>query len=370
MTISFEIDKELELIKESVHRFAEKEIRPRLRDFEKGGDVTEGLRKRFSEMGLSLIEYPEEYGGSGIGLTGAIVIFEELAWGDIGAALSLMNGPGLAGYTMLEIGDESQKQRYLSPFLNPSNYRLRYAFCLIEDRPDFTMEDMKTTATQIDGGFLISGRKFCAINGDRADLYVVFATLEPRNEPRAFIIDKDTVGLKFGRLHEKLGLTCVPTSDITLDECKVPIENILDGAPDFQKSLERIFIREKIISAALAVGCARAASEYAFKYASERVAFGVPLYQHQGLSFMMAEMATEIEAARWSLWQAAWAFDNGKEEASVLAEKALLQANNMGSRVTSGAVQILGGHGFIQDHPVEKWMRDIKTLSVLMGNRC
>ncbi|MER3447047.1 MAG: hypothetical protein C4291_09480 [Candidatus Dadabacteria bacterium] len=365
MTISFEIDRELEAIREEVHRFAEKGIRPSLRDFEKEGDVTEELRKRFSEMGLSLIDYSEEYGG--IGLTGAIVIFEELAWGDIGAALSLMNGPGLAGYAVIEIGDESQKEKYLSPFLNPSNYRLRYAFCLIEDRADFTAEDIQTTATPIEEGFLISGRKFCAINGDRADLYVVFAKLKPRNESRAFIIDKDTVGLKSGKVHEKLGLICVPTSDIILDECKVPRENILDGASDFQKALERIFIREKIISAALAVGCARAASEYAFKYASERVAFGTPIYQHQGLSFMMAEMATELDAARWTLWQAAWAFDSGKEEASALAEKAILQANKMGSRVTSDAVQILGGHGFIQDHPVEKWMRDIKTLSVLMG---
>jgi alkylation response protein AidB-like acyl-CoA dehydrogenase len=274
MTISFEIGKELEAIREEVHRFAEKEIRLRLRDFEKGGDVSEELRKKFSELGLSLIEYPEEYGGIGIGLTGATIIFEELAWGDIGAALSLMNGPGLAGYALLDIGDESQKEKYLSPFSNPSNYRLRYAFCLIEDRPDFRSEDMQTTATPVDGGFLISGKKFCAINGDRADLYVVFAKVKPKNEARAFIVEKNTAGLKIGKVHEKLGLTCIPTADIILDGCKIPSENILDRASDFQKALERIFIRERIISAALAVGCARAASKYAFKYASERVAFG------------------------------------------------------------------------------------------------
>ncbi|MGE5444201.1 MAG: acyl-CoA dehydrogenase family protein [Ignavibacteriales bacterium] len=369
MAISFEIDKELEAIKEEVHRFAEKEVRPRLRDFERDGDVPEELRGKFSELDLNLIDYPEEYGGSGIGLTSATVIFEELAWGDVGAALSLINGAGLAGYALLEIGDESQKEKYLSPFLNPSNCRLRYALCLIEDRPDFIPGNMQTIATLVDGGFLISGKKFCVINGDRADLYVVFARVESKNEARAFIVDKNTAGLKFEKAHEKLGLICVPTADIILDGCKVPNENILDSTSDFQKALESIFIREKIISAALAVGCARAASEYAFKYASERVAFGAPLYQHQGLSFMMAEMAMEVDAARWTLWQAAWAFDKGKEEASVLAEKAVLQANKMGTRVTSDAVQILGGHGFIQDHPVEKWMRDVKTLSVLMGIR-
>ena len=368
MTISFEIDKELESIKEEVHRFAEKEIRPRLRDFEKEGDVPEGLRKKFSELGLALIEYAEEYGGSGIGLTGATVIIEELAWRDIGAALSLMNGPGLAGYTVLEIGNESQKGKYLYPFSDLSNYRLRFAFCLIEDRPDFTPEDMQTTATPVDGGFLVSGKKFCATNEDRVNLYVVFAKIKSKNEAKAFIVDKDTAGLKIGKVHEKLGLVCVPTADIILDECKVSNENILDRGCDFQKVLEHIFTRAKIISAALAVGCARAASEYAFNYASERVAFGAPLYQHQGLSFMMAEMAMELDAARWTLWQTAWAFDRGKEEASALVEKALLQANITGSRVTSDAVQILGGHRFIQDHPLEKWMRDIKTLSVLMGN--
>lgn len=369
MTISFEIGKELEAIKEEAHRFAEKEIRPRLRDFERDGDVPEELREKFSELGLSLIDYPEEYGGSGVGLAGAAVIFEELAWGDVGAALSLINGPGLAGYALLEAGDESQRKKYLFPFSDPSNCLLRYALCLIEDRPDFTPSNMQAIATPVDGGFLISGKKFCVVNGDRADLYVVFAKTESKDEPRAFIIDKSTAGLKYGKVHEKLGLICVPTADIILDGCKVPNENVLDSASDFQKALERILTRERIISATLTIGCARAASEYAFKYASERVAFGAPLYQHQGLSFIMAEMAMEVDAARWTLWQAAWAFDSGKEEASALAEKAVLQANRMGSRVTSDAVQILGGHGFIQDHPVEKWMRDVKTLSVLMGTR-
>lgn len=122
MTISFELGKELEAIKEEVHRFAEKEIRPRLREFERNGDITEEFRKRFAELGLNAIDYPEEYGGSGLGLIGAVVIIEELAWGDTGTALALLNGPGLGGYTILELGNEGQKSKYLSLFFNPSNY--------------------------------------------------------------------------------------------------------------------------------------------------------------------------------------------------------------------------------------------------------
>ncbi len=366
MTISFEIGKELEAIKEEVHRFAEKEIRPRLREFERNGDITEEFRKRFVELGLNAIDYPEEYGGSGLGLIGAAVIIEELAWGDIGAALALLNGPGLVGYAILELGNENQKRKYLSFFLNPYGYNVRCAFCLLEHQPDFTIENMQTVATSVDGGYLLTGTKFFLMNGDSADFYIVFARIEGKSGIEAFVIEKETTGLRTGKVHEKLGLNSVPTADIILDGCRVPKENLLNGASEFGKALERVFIREQIISTALMVGCARAASEYAFKYAFERKAFGVPIYQHQGLSFMMAEMATEVDASRWILWQAAWAFDKGKEEAPLLAGKAFSQSKGMSSKITSDAVQILGGHGFIQDHPVEKWMRDTKTLSVLV----
>ena len=366
MGISFELGKELEAIKEEVHRFAEKEIRPRLREFERNGDITEEFRKKFSELGVSAIDYPEEYDGSGLGLIGAVVIIEELAWGDTGTALALLNGPGLGGYTVLELGNEGQKRKYLSFFLNPYGYNVRCAFCLLEHQPDFTLENMQTVATLVDGDFLLSGKKFCVVNGDRADFYVIFAKIEGKSGIGAFIIEKGTTGLQTGKVHEKLGLNSVPTADIILDGCRVPKENLLNGASEFGKALESIFIREQLISTALMVGCARAASEYAFKYAFERKAFGVPIYQHQGLSFMMAEMAIEVDASRWMLWQAAWAFDKVKEEASLLAGKAFIKAKRMSSKITSDAVQILGGHGFIQDHPVEKWMRDTKTLSVLV----
>ena len=366
MTISFELGKELEAIKEEVHRFAEKEIRPRLREFERYGDVREEFRKKFSELGLSAIDYPEEYGGTGLGLTGTVVIIEELAWGDIGTALALLNGPGLGGYAILVLGNENQKGKYLSLLLDPSNYNLKCAFSLLEHQPDFSLENMQTVATSVDRGFLLSGKKFCTINGDRADFYIVFTKIGYKSGIMVFMIEKETTGLHIGKVHEKLGLNSVPTADIIFDGCQVPKENLLDGAPEFGKALESIFIREQIISTALMVGCARAASEYAFKYAFERKAFGVPIFQHQGLSFMMAEMAVEVDASRWMLWQAAWAFDKGKEEAPLLAGKAFIKAKRMSSKITSDAVQILGGHGFIQDHPVEKWMRDTKTLSVLV----
>src|SRR3989337_535676 len=366
MTISFELGKELEAIKEEVHRFAEKEIRPRLREFERNGDITEEFRKRFSELGLNAIDYPEEYGGSGLGLIGAVFIIEELAWGDIGTALALINGPGLGGYAILELGNENQKRKYLSFFSNPYGYNMRCAFCLLENQPDFTLENMQTVATLVDGDFLLSGKKFCVMNGDRADFYIVFARIEGKGGIEAFIIEKGTTGLQTGKVHEKLGLNSVPTADIILDGCRVPKENLLNGASELGKALESIFIREQIISTALMVGCARVASEYAFKYAFERKAFGVPIYQHQGLSFMMAEMAVEVDASRLMLWQAAWGFDKGKKEDAVLDGKAFIKAKRMSSKITSDAVQSLGATGFCHNKPARRWMRDTKTLSVLV----
>src|SRR5574341_342085 len=258
MGISFELGKEVEAIKEEVHRFAEKEIRPRLREFERNGDITAEFRKRFSELGLNAIDYPEEYGGSGLGLIGAVVIIEELAWGDIGAALALLNGPGLGVYAILELGNENQKREYLTFFLNPHGYNLSCAFCLLEHQPDFTLENMQTVATLVDRGFLLSGKKFYVINGGRADFYIVFARIEGKSEIEAFIIEKGTAGLQTGKVHEKLGLNSVPTADIVLDGCRVPKENLLNGASEFGKALESISIREQIICTALMVGCARA----------------------------------------------------------------------------------------------------------------
>jgi alkylation response protein AidB-like acyl-CoA dehydrogenase len=366
MTITLEIDKELEAIREEVYRFSEKEIRPRLREYERIGDIPDELRKRLSELRLNGIDYPEEYGGSELGITGAAVIIEDLSWGDIGAALGLLNGPGLGGYAILELGSDIQKKKYLPHLLNPSNYNLRCAFCLLEHNPDFTLKNMETVATTVDGGFVLSGKKFSVINGDRADFFVVFAKMNFKSEIGAFIIDQGTKGPYAGKIHEKLGLNSVPTADVILNDVRVSQDSLLNGASDFKKAIERIFIREKIVSSALTVGCARAAIEYAFKYASDRKAFGVPIHQHQGLSFMMAEMAMEVDTARLMLWHSAWAFDRGNENALSLTEKAFAQVKKMSSRVMSDAVQILGGHGFIQDHPVEKWMRDTKTLSVLV----
>jgi acyl-CoA dehydrogenase len=366
--ISFGLDDDRLAIVEQVRRFATSEVRPALRSCEAQGAVPLALCARYHELGLDLLEYPVAAGGHDLGMLMRVVVDEELAAGDVGIAYAL-GGPGAAGYALLDLGTREQIERLLLAFADGDAWSRRGALAITEERAGFSLCDTVTAAEPVPGGFRLRGRKFMIDHGGTADLCVVIARRAGTaglDGLEAFAVERDAAGLCAGAPYEKLGLLAVPTADVILDGSVVRDDDRLSGSPVPQR-LPRVLQRVRLRVAALAVGLARAAFEYAGHYALERRAFGRAIAEHQAVAFLAADMATEIDAARNLLWRAAWAFDGGHGDAGEWVAMALAHATEAAMFVSNNAVQILGGHGYIRDHPVEKWMRDAKTLALSWG---
>jgi len=365
--VDFSPTEEEQAIIDQVRKFAQTELRQKLRDYEKNGSVAENTLRKYHEMGLSTIDIPQEYGGMGLGMRTAALVQEELSFGDVGAAMAL-SGPGFAGYAILALGSENQKKRFLEPFSQPGAYAKFGSLCIYEEKMDSDMSAMETTAKKENNYYILNGKKFMIHYGGTADIHVVFAVIDRSKGMDgigAFVIEKGVPGIKITRKLELLGLNTCSITEIALENVKVPSENLLNGTP-LKKGMQGMYERIRVIHAARAVGLGKAALDYAVEYSKVREAFGKPIGQHQGLSFMLADMATEVDAARWLVWKAAWHLDQG-EPASLAVSMSFVQANEMAMTVANNAVQILGGHGYIQDHPVEKWMRDAKTMGLVIG---
>jgi len=367
--ISFELDEEVKGLQDTAKKFAENEIRPKARDAEKAGAVPEELNRKYFDLGVSLIDYPDTVGGMNCPLFWNVVLQEEIGFGDAAVASALC-GPCHAGAAVMAFGTDEQKQRLLAPFAEAAACNKRGAIALIEEDRGQEFSDMKVTAKKKGNSWEINGKKAFVLGGANADLLVVFARAEKGegwNGIKAFAVEKGTGGMVVSAPKRLMGYNALDVVDVTFDECAVPAANLLDGEKDTVKGLIKMLDRIKTVEAARLLGMARAATEYAIKYSHERVAFGKPIGHFQALAFLMADMATELNAARWSLWRAADAVDKGMENTHQLVAEAVAQINEMSLFATNNAVQILGGHGFIQDHPVEKWMRDARTATVLFG---
>jgi acyl-CoA dehydrogenase len=363
--LSFDIGEDLQAIRETVHRFAEDEIRPHLRDFEAAGALTDAFIHPYLELGLTAVHLPEAQGGMGMGMRAAAVIQEELAWGDIGVANAL---PGIDSvlFALQELGTPEQLER----LVNPDRANLHSCVALIEPAPGFQLADTWTLAEEDGDDYVLFGKKAFALNAGLATLYVVLAQTAPGSGfdgLRAFVIEPDTEGITAGERHHLLGLNTAHFGELELFGCRVPKANMLTGDGDLRGGLHRLVDRLRVVAGARIVGACRAAAEHAFKYGTEREAFGKPLYEHQGLSFMIADMATQIDIARLQLWRAAWAIDAGSPDAHRHVAMAFRRIAQLSEPITSNAVQLLGGHGYIQDHPVEKWMRDVRVQALIGG---
>lgn len=367
--ISFEpSDDEKEILK-TVERFAEAEVRTTMRDVEAAGRAPEELRRKYHEMGLGMLNYPETVGGSGMGQVTRALIEEALAFGDPGAAIGL-DGPGLAGLAILELGEGAHDERYLAPFAATDAHQRTAALALLEPKPVADWCSLATHARETAAGYLLDGAKSFVVNGADADFYVVFASFDPArgwDGLAAFVVEKGTPGVTVTEPILTCGLNGVPIVDLTLDGVVVPKAARLSGRGDFAGGFRRFLARARVVNAARIVGLSRAACEYAIHYAEERTAFGKPIGHHQGLSWMIADIATEVDAARWLVWKAAWEIDRGIASAERSSIQALVQANEMAKKVTNDGVQVLGGAGFIRDYPVEKWYRDARTLAFVLG---
>jgi alkylation response protein AidB-like acyl-CoA dehydrogenase len=359
--ISFELDEDALAIQETVRKFAEDELREGMREAERAGGVSDQVLARYRELGLSTLELPEAHGGLGLGMITKVIVEEELARGDAGAAAAIDRG-GAAAYALLELGTEGQKQAFLKENLSGTA-----AFW--EPGQSQSFEELETTVVEEGETLRVSGRKCLVPNAGLVDWYVLFGTVDGGSGwdgLRALWVPKDAPGLTLGEPDEKVGLWALRTSDLTLDGARVPRENVLSGAASLREGAERFLNRISLVNAARAVGISQAAYECALNYAQERHTFGQPIAHHQSIAFMLADMSILVDSARVLLWQAAVKVDKG-ENARKECAQALVQANTVASKITIDAVQVLGGAGFIRDFPVEKWMRDARALSLLCG---
>lgn len=365
--ITFGIAGELEMFQTTARELAKAELRPKYRDAEDAGRAPPELAERYRELGLAAVELPEPYGGLGQGLVARVVVDEELAYGDLGITLA-MPAPGPFGAAVLALGTEEQRAALLSPLIERGQ---RGAIGWSEPKPK--PGTFSTVADeQPDGSWHLRGVKSEVVLGDEAGAIVVFARASFRDgtvRPAAFAVPLDPAmrsdpkaGVRFGPRIEGLGLLAAPPCEVAFEQVSVPASARLSGADDhFADAVMEMFARIGVVGAARAVGVARAAFETARAYAAERQAFGKAIAHFQGLAFLLADMATRVEVMRTTVHRAAWAIDQGERERTKLAAMAIAECHEGAMYVTNNAVQVLGGAGFIQDFPVEKWMRDAKA---------
>ena len=350
--ISFSPTEEQQMIASMVKQFASDEMRKIYRECDESGEIPDSVIDTAWKMGLISSNIPEDYGGFGgehSAITGSLIA-EELAWGDLSMTMHILC-PALFSYPVLEMGTETQRKKYL-PLVCDEKYKAATA-ALIEPRFGFDPYSLSTVARPDGNEYVLDGKKCYVPLAAEADFLLVYAA--ENGSSQGFIIEKGTKGLEVGEREKNMGIKALTTYELSLKNCRVPKENRLGGPKgcDFY----RIMDRSRVALSAMAVGVAKAAFEYSRDYARERVAFGEPISSRQAIAFMLAEMAIEIDATRLMTWEAAWKLDR-KEEVTKEASLVKSYSDDMVIMVTDRAVQILGGHGYVREHPVELWLRN------------
>jgi acyl-CoA dehydrogenase len=369
--ISFGLSDDQAMLQETVRKFAAEELRPNLRAFEKARGVPDDLRRRFHDLGLALVDVPEAAGGMGMGLTTAVLAHEELAWGDPGAAVALWSVGHLPA-ALVELATSDQAAKLLDRFSGPGAAMKRGALAWSEVGKSLPEAGFATTARKDGDHWILDGEKSFVLNGGVADLYVVFAQIDATAGWKgigAFAVEGSNPGVTLGVRAEWLGLETAHAASVRFSGCRVDDDARLAGAVATEPAhaARRMFARIAIANAARQVGLARASYESALAYTQDRVAFGKPVAHFQSISFELADMAMEVESARWMVWRAAAEVDKGAKTALASVAMAATHANELGWSVADDGVQLLGGAGFVQDYPAEKWLRDSKTLALIGG---
>ncbi len=363
--IGFELTDEQKQLRDMAHKFAANEIRPIAAECDRDGKFPMEVFQKAFELGLMTEFIPEEYGGLGLGSLDTCIISEELAWGCSGIATS-MAASGLALTPILIAGTEEQKKRFVQPFTE----KLLFAsFCLTEPGAGSDASGIKTTAKKDGDHYIINGRKCFITNGSYANQYTVFAMTDKSLGHKGiscFVVPRELEGVSVGKKEDKLGQRASDTADVIFEDVRIPKENLLWNEGDGFKIAMMTLDRTRPSVAASAVGVARAAYEYALEYSMERVQFGAPIAMNQAINFMLADMLIGIETARLITWKAAWLADQGQRN-TIEASIAKAYAGDLVMKITTDAVQIFGGYGYMKDYPVEKLMRDAKIFQIYEG---
>jgi acyl-CoA dehydrogenase len=362
--VDFTLTDEQKDLRELAHNFAEREIRPVAWDYDRDGTWPEEIIEKSWEVGLMNTHIPEAYGGPGLDYLSGCLIEEEMGWGCSGIGTTLMAN-GLAAAPVMIGASEELKKTYLGMLCEEAKLA---SFCLTEPDAGSDVSGMKTTAVRRGDRYVINGSKCFITNGGYADWYTVYAKTDTDAGHRgisAFVVPRDDT-VVVDKKEDKMGQRASNTATITFNETEVPAENLLGEENKGFKLAMMTLDRTRPGVAAMAVGIARAAFEFASDYSKERVQFGVPIAMHQAIAFMIADMATKVEAARLLVWQSAVQLDQGIRN-TLASSHAKRFAADTAMEVTVDAVQVYGGYGFIKEYPVEKLMRDAKIMQLYEG---
>ena len=364
--MNFELNEEQSQIKYSVREFAESEIRPNVMEWDESQHFFEELRPQLAELGLMGVLFPEEYGGAGMGYVEYATIIEELGRVDGSVGLSVAAHNSLCSNHIFQFGTEEQKQKYLAPLARGESFG---AWGLTEAQAGSDSAGTRTNAIRSNGGWKVNGSKNFITHAISCNTLVAVAVTDKEKGNKgisAFIFDKSMEGFRSDKKENKLGMRASETASVVFEDCYVPEENLLGSEGEGFLQCMQVLDGGRISIAALSVGIAQGAYEAAVKYAKERHQFGKPIAEFQAIQFKLADMATQIEAARLLTLQAAYLKDNGKKTTKQSA-MAKLFASEVAVRVSEESVQIHGGYGYTKDYPAEKYWRDSKLCTIGEG---
>jgi len=371
--VDLSLTDEQQHLRRTVREFAEGEIAPHVMEWDEASKFPQEIIPQLGELGLLGVIFPEKYGGAGLGYLEYSIVIEELSRVDGSVGLIVAAHNSLCSNHIYKFGTEAQKQKYLTPLAQGKKLG---CWSLTEPGAGSDAGGTRTVAVKDGGGWVLNGAKTFTTNGHYADVCVGMAVTDAAKKQHgisAFIIEKGTPGFRPGKKENKLGMRASDTSEVIFSDCRVPAENLLGAEGEgFINSLQ-VLDGGRISIASLALGMAQGAYEAAVKYAKQRKQFGREISEFQAIQFKLADMATEIEAARLLVWEAAYLADRPLRDGGSgvrftrEASMAKLFASETAVRVADQAVQIFGGYGFVKDYPAEKYYRDVKLCTIGEG---
>ena len=365
--MDFQFTDEQQQLRRSIREFAEGEIAPHVMEWDEASHFPIEIMPKLAEMGLLGVIFPEQYGGAGLGYIEYVIAIEELSRVDGSVGIIVAAHNSLCSNHIFKFGTEVQKQKYLVPLAQGKKIG---AWSLTEPEAGSDAGGTRTTAKRDGNHWLINGAKTFTTNGHYADICVAMAVTDKSKNSHgisAFIVEKGTAGFQPGKKENKLGLRASDTSEMILSDCRVPQENLLGAEGEGFIGSLKILDGGRISIAALGLGMARGALDAAIKYAKQRKQFGQPISEFQAIQFKLADMATQVEAARLLVYQAAWLADQNNARFTCESSMAKLFASEVAVQVANECVQIHGGYGFIKDYPAEKFYRDVKLCTIGEG---
>ena len=365
--MDFTFTDEQKQLRKSVREFAEGEIAPHVMEWDESSHFPSEILPKLAEMGLLGVIFPEEYGGAGLGYIEYATVIEELARVDGSVGLFVAAHNSLCSNHIYKFGSEEQKRKYLVPLAQGKKLG---AWSLTEPEAGSDAGGTRTTAVRDSKGWILNGSKTFTTNGTYADVCVAMAVTDKSKDSHgisAFILEKGTPGFRPGKKENKLGMRASDTSEVIFTDCRIPGENLLGPEGEGFISSLKILDGGRISIAALGLGMAQGALEAATRYAKERKQFNQPIAEFQAIQFKLADMATQVEAARLLVYQAAWLADQKNVRFTREASMAKYFAGEVAVHVAAECVQIHGGYGFIKDYPAEKYYRDSKLCTIGEG---